>query len=110
MATTVGLFAYSAYSYSQMPIILIPDHPLTLKLRPYQDAEILLLPVDQLLANTTYFIRESHKGSDSFEIVIKRKLKESQNVEEEKSFDPKRFRKKYANQMGYKTLDYKQPS
>ena len=72
-AATVALFAYSAYSFAMMPLVLIPEYPLSVKLKLYDDPEILLLPVAYLQPDTSYFIRESHRGSDSFTVSIKRK-------------------------------------
>jgi hypothetical protein len=65
-----------------MPLVLIPDHPLSVKLKLYDDPEILLLPVAYLHADTSYFIRESHRGADSFTVSIKRKQLEASDDED----------------------------
>jgi len=82
VTATVALFAYSAYSYAVMPLVLIPDHPLTVKLKLYDDPEILLLPVANLQADTSYLIRESHRGASSFSVSIKRKQLEANDDED----------------------------
>ena len=66
----------------------------------------MLVPVSHLQANTTYVVWESHEGSESFTVVVKRKFKPVQEGE----FDLAKFRQAYASRNGLRKLDYSEPS